>query len=175
MACGLWYTEESDYVACRALRSQTMWQVGHCGVRLCGKWDTVESDYVASWTLWSQTLWHGDTSWSGRSLFSTLRPFSPWPPFSLEAVPSLLMAWEPLICLNQAAPGLACHLCHPTSSLLVSLVSMMTMCPRTTGTKVSSNLGSLEVLIMSDLSFSSSRAEKIACCMDFFTFHIWIS
>ena len=53
----MWYTEESDYVACRALRSLTMWHVGHCGVRLCGMWDTVESDYVASGTLWSQTMW----------------------------------------------------------------------------------------------------------------------
>ena len=45
----------------------------------------------------------------------TPRPFSPCGPFSSEAVQSFLMAWEPLMRLNQAALGIAGRVCHITA------------------------------------------------------------
>ena len=64
--------------------------------------DTEESDYAAWGTLPVVTGPSSPTPW----------PFSLWDCFSLEAVLSLLIAWEPLMHLNQAALGLACHLRH---------------------------------------------------------------
>ena len=54
----MWGTEDLDYVACRALRSWTMWHVGHRGFELCRMWGAEDSDYVACRALRSQTMWH---------------------------------------------------------------------------------------------------------------------
>ena len=69
--------------------------------------DTEESDYVAQGD--TEELYYVGTQESDSvALLSLLH-------FSLEAVPSLLIAWERLICLNQAALGLVCHLRHLTT------------------------------------------------------------
>ena len=87
--CDMQDTEESDFVACRTLRSQTMWHAGHWGVGLRGMQDTEESDFVACRTLRSWTMWHvghwgvrlcgmQDTEESDYVAFRTLRRWTLW-------------------------------------------------------------------------------------------------
>ena len=47
----MWGTEDLDYVTCGALRSQTMWHVGHRGFGLCDMWGIEDSDDVACGAL----------------------------------------------------------------------------------------------------------------------------
>ena len=54
----MWGTEDLDYVTCGAMRSQTMWHVGHRGFGLCDMWGIEDSDDVACGALRIRTMRH---------------------------------------------------------------------------------------------------------------------